>query len=125
MSSDRSVTEFLHDVQQGGVGEPQRQLLERYLGRLPHCVPSRGKDRSRPVIEIEHSCMPKNWRYAAPSSLPRRVEATSVSPQIAAPVAQRVDSVFATLHRGEDHEDERPTANAFENLGDDLPLIDS
>jgi hypothetical protein len=28
-----------------------------------------------------------------------------------------------TLRRAEDHKDERPTANSFENFGDELPLI--
>lgn len=34
MSSDRSVTQWLNDIQAGVAGEPQEQLLAHFLGRL-------------------------------------------------------------------------------------------
>jgi hypothetical protein len=55
------------------------------------------------------------------------MEALSVSPWVAPFVPKRVDSVFAMSRRAENHKDERPQADSFENFGDDLttprPLI--
>ena len=34
MSSDRSVTQWLNDIQEGVSGEPQEQLLDHFLERL-------------------------------------------------------------------------------------------
>jgi hypothetical protein len=51
------------------------------------------------------------------------VTASSVTPRVVLLVAKQVDSVFATSRRGEDHKDERPKADSFQDFGDDLPTL--
>jgi hypothetical protein len=53
--------------------------------------------------------------------LDENTSAAATSPVTRLLTAERVDSVFATPRRGEDHKDERPKADSFENFCDALP----